>query len=297
VRAGIERLSARGAVVTVRVNAVATGLTAEDVDAIVCPGLSSVMLPKAERIEDIRKVDAWIELCERKAGIPVGTIRIIVMPETARGIRDAYELATACERVGNLVGALSGRSGDLVRSLGFQPTRVGVETLYIESHILLAARAAGMKWIELPQASMAAALEAHRFDLCQLNEPFYTAAVEAGKVRRLNPGYSMAEIADHYVTTNYFSHRDFAAKNPQLVRNFARVTYEAAAYTNAHHDETAQMMADVTKLPVEVFRKMSRPPGATNGNPALLQPVIDMAAKYGNIQRAFPAKDAYFGAA
>ena len=154
-----------------------------------------------------------------------------------------------------------------------------------------------MKWTELPQATMAAALEAHRIDLCQLNEPFYTAAVEAGKVRRINPGYSMAAIADHYVTTNYFAHRDFADKNPQLVRNFARVTYEAAAYTNAHHDETAQMMADVTKQPLEVFRKMPRPPGATNGNPALLQPVIDMAAKYGNIQRAFPAKDAYFGAA
>lgn len=153
-----------------------------------------------------------------------------------------------------------------------------------------------MKWTELPQATMAAALEAHRVDLCQLNEPFFTAGVEAGKIRRLNPGYSMAAIADHYVTTNYFSHREFAAKNPQLVRNFARVTYEAASYTNGHHDETAQMMADVTKQPIEIFRKMPRPPGATTGNPALLQPVIDMAAKYGNIAHAFPAKDAYFGA-
>ena len=146
VRAGIERLVARGVVVTVRVNAVATGLTAEDVDAIVAPGLRAVLLPKAERVEDIRKVDTWIELCERKAGIPVGTVRIIVLPETARGIRDAYELATACERIANLVGALSGRSGDLVRSIGFQPTRTGVETLYIESHILLAARAAGIAY-------------------------------------------------------------------------------------------------------------------------------------------------------
>jgi len=151
-----------------------------------------------------------------------------------------------------------------------------------------------MKWIELPQAAMAPALEAHRFDLCQLNEPFYTAAAQTGRVRRLNPGFSMGAIADHYVVAIYFAHQEFATKNPQLVRNFARVTYEAAAYTNAHHDETVQMMADVTKLPIEVYRKISRPPGATTGDPALLQPVIDIAAKYGNIPRAFAAKDAYF---
>jgi NitT/TauT family transport system substrate-binding protein len=153
-----------------------------------------------------------------------------------------------------------------------------------------------MKWVEIPQSALAAALEAHRIDICMLNEPYYTAAAMTGKVRRLNPGYTLSVIADHYPVAIYFSHRDFAAKNPQLVRNFARVTYESAAYTNAHHDETAQMMSEVTKLPVETIRKMSRPPSATSGEPALIQPVIDIAAKYGYIPRAFPAKEAYFSA-
>jgi len=151
-----------------------------------------------------------------------------------------------------------------------------------------------MKWIEIPNSAEAAAIEQHRIDVCQLNEPMYTAAIEGGKVRPLGDGLSGKAIADHYVIAVYFAHQDFATKNPEAVRAFARVTYEAARYTNGHHTETAQMMSDVTKIPLETMRKIFRAPAATTGDPTLLQPVIDLAAKYGNITQAFSAKDIYF---
>jgi len=56
------------------------------------------------------------------------------------------------------------------------------------------------------------------------------------------------------------------------------------------------MMADVSKIDVAIFSKMARVNGSTSGDPALIQPAIDAAAKYGYITRAFPAKEAYFGA-
>jgi hypothetical protein len=55
------------------------------------------------------------------------------------------------------------------------------------------------------------------------------------------------------------------------------------------------MMSNVTKIPLETFRKIFRAPTATSGDPLLLQPVIDLAAKYGNIRQGFPTKDIYFG--
>jgi len=146
VRAATEALGQRGVTVVVRVNAVETGLTGEDVEAVVGPGLFAIMIPKAENAADVRKVDAWIELFERKAGLALGSVAIIVMPETARGVRDAYELATACPRVANMCATLGSRAGDLTRSVGYKWTRAGNETLYMESHILLAARAAGMAY-------------------------------------------------------------------------------------------------------------------------------------------------------
>jgi citrate lyase subunit beta/citryl-CoA lyase len=146
VRAGIERSQARGVPIVVRVNGINTGLTGEDVEAIVTEGLVAVAIPKLERVEEVLKVDAWIELFERKAGMPVGGVEIVVLPETARGIMDIYQLATACPRVGNIVGGVGARSGDVTKAIGYKWTRAGLETLYSASHMLLAARAAGIEY-------------------------------------------------------------------------------------------------------------------------------------------------------
>jgi len=146
VRAGIERLRERRVPIVVRVNGVNTGLTGEDVEAIVTAGLVAVAVPKLERVEEVLKVDAWIELFERKAGLPLGTVEILALPETARGIMNAYQLATACPRVGNILGGVGARSGDVTKAIGYKWTRSGLETLYLASHVLLAARAAGIEY-------------------------------------------------------------------------------------------------------------------------------------------------------
>ena len=54
------------------------------------------------------------------------------------------------------------------------------------------------------------------------------------------------------------------------------------------------MMSDATKIPLAVIQKMTRVNAATTGDPALLQPAIDVAARYKILPRAFPAKEAYF---
>lgn len=154
-----------------------------------------------------------------------------------------------------------------------------------------------VKWVEIPNAAEAAAIQTHRVDACQLNEPQFTDAIETGKVRRLGDGLSSNAIAESFVIAIYFAQPAFAEKNPGLVRDFARITYESARYTNTHHAETAQVMSDFTKIPLDVMQKINRAPGATTGDPGLLQPVIDLAAKYGNISQVFAAKDAYFGMA
>ena len=146
VRAGITRLSQRGVAIFVRVNGVETGLTGEDIEAIVTPGLVAVAVPKLQYVEEVRKVDAWLELFERKAGMPVGGVKIVVLPETARGIQDVYQLLQACPRVGNVCGAPSVKSGDVSKAIGYQWTEGGLEMLYAQQHTLLAARAAGIEY-------------------------------------------------------------------------------------------------------------------------------------------------------
>jgi len=84
---------------------------------------------------------------------------------------------------------------------------------------------------------------------------------------------------------------DYAKAHPDIVAKFTKVLYESAAYTNKHHAETAAMMADVSKIPVETVEHMPRTDGATSLNPAQYQPVIDAAAKFKLIPRGFPARE------
>jgi citrate lyase subunit beta/citryl-CoA lyase len=146
VRAGIERSHKRGVPIVVRVNGLNTGLTGEDVEAVVTAGLVAIAIPKLEKVEEVLKVDAWVELFEQKAGLPPRTVEIVALPETARGIMDVYHLATACPRVGNIVGGVGARSGDVTKAIGYKWTRAGFETLGVASHMLLAARAAGIEY-------------------------------------------------------------------------------------------------------------------------------------------------------
>jgi len=151
-----------------------------------------------------------------------------------------------------------------------------------------------MKWVEIPNSAAGEAVALHRIDVCALQEPQLSAELAGGKVRALAPVYSA--VSDHFCFGVFFANADWAAKNTDAIKRWVRVTYEATTYTNAHHAETVEMMAEVTKIQPAVIAKMARVANATSSDPALLQPLIDAAAKYKNIDHAFPAKELFLGA-
>jgi NitT/TauT family transport system substrate-binding protein len=148
-----------------------------------------------------------------------------------------------------------------------------------------------LRWVELPSSAGAAALIDHRVDVASMNEPLITAARETGKIRVLAPYFNA--IAERFAVGIQFANADWAAKHQDVVRRYVSILYESSAYTNDHPDELAPLMAEQTKIPLDTLRKMSRTPVATSSDPGLLQPVIDVAARYGYIQRAFPARDLF----
>jgi citrate lyase subunit beta/citryl-CoA lyase len=129
----------------VRVNDFETALTWADLDAIVCPFIYAIMLPKVTGPEDVRRLDTILEFLERKHGIEVGTILIYPVLETANGMRQAYEVALASSRVVHM-GGLTGKDGDIARAIGFGWTPEGHEAFYYISKVLLDARAANVPY-------------------------------------------------------------------------------------------------------------------------------------------------------
>lgn len=134
-----------GRPVLVRVNGVATGLTREDLEAVVMPGLHGIFIAKVESPEDVRQVSAWLDDLEGRAGIEAGTVDVVCMLETANSVRIGYEIATASPRVGSLCFS-GGENGDLQTDLGCDWSVEGIEMLYARSKLVLDARAAGIDY-------------------------------------------------------------------------------------------------------------------------------------------------------
>lgn len=137
-----ERLPAFGAKPTyVRVNALPSGQTMDDLDAVVQPALQGIVLPKASSAADVHVADHLLFVAERRAGSEVGAISLIVTIEGVDGAAACREILRASPRVtGVLVGIA--QDGDTQRELGYRWTPEGLETLYLRSRVLLEGRAA-----------------------------------------------------------------------------------------------------------------------------------------------------------
>ena len=154
VRRVLEDLGAQGQTLFVRVNALDTGQTFDDFEAIVCSGLSGILLPKVSGPQDIIAVDQVLSWFERRAGVPNGSVLIHPLLETASGMRLAYEIGIASPRIAYM-GAGSAKGGDIARAIGYEWTPEGQETLFVRSKVLLEARAANVPypmtglWVDL----------------------------------------------------------------------------------------------------------------------------------------------------
>ena len=146
VRSAIERMGFAGVEITVRINSIDTAYWQDDLEAIVPLKPDLIMPPKASSAEDMRTLDAYIAKVEEKAGIPVGTVKLIPLIETALGVERAFEIASACPRVTALF--LGGE--DLTADLRCKRTKAGNEIDYARKRLVCAARAAGVDVYDTP---------------------------------------------------------------------------------------------------------------------------------------------------
>jgi citrate lyase subunit beta/citryl-CoA lyase len=126
-----------GKTIIVRVNGLASGHFEADIEAIACPTLDLVNLPKPESPDDVKACAAALAKCERKLGLaPVGILANI---ESPRAYRLASEIAAASPRVQGLqVGY-----GDLIEPLDIDRYNPRViEQILV--HVRIAAGEAGV---------------------------------------------------------------------------------------------------------------------------------------------------------
>lgn len=136
----LKTIDYEGTEIAVRINGLDTPFGQQDLEAIVRAKPDIIRLPKTETPQDVIEVEKAISEIEEKIGMEIGTIKMMAAVESALGILNAYEIATASSR---LVGIAIGAE-DFVTDMKTTRSLEGVELLTARSQLLLAARAAGI---------------------------------------------------------------------------------------------------------------------------------------------------------
>jgi len=141
----LQSLDFGGAEYLVRINPAGSGLETADLAAVLPHRPMGVVLPKVESGEALRWVSARIAETEQAHGWPVGGIRLIAIVETALGVVNLREIASADARLDALVFG----SEDFAGSVGAVRTPAAWEVFYARSAVVTHAAAFGLQAIDM----------------------------------------------------------------------------------------------------------------------------------------------------
>ncbi|HEY8765727.1 MAG TPA: CoA ester lyase [Dehalococcoidia bacterium] len=145
-RKAIETMPRSDYEMYVRVNGSWSGLMEDDLNEIVRPGLDGVVISKAESAESIELLAEQLTGLEIEHGMEAGSVAIMPLIETAKGVAKCYEICKASPR---LTGAIFGAE-DYATDMGIERTADGAEILWARTQIAITCRAAGIEAIDTP---------------------------------------------------------------------------------------------------------------------------------------------------
>jgi NitT/TauT family transport system substrate-binding protein len=145
-------------------------------------------------------------------------------------------------------------------------------------------------FIELPYSEMPAALQAGRIDAAVLDN---TADPTLGK-----PGDPLHVLSAVFFTVAprlegavWYSTTTWVASHRQQAKAFVSVMKQTALWANAHHDDSATILAAHIARSVDQIKGSKRVIYGTDISPALVQPELDLAYKYGLLAQPVQAHD------
>ena len=140
-----------------RVNALDTGLTLDDLAAVVKPGLDALLIPKVNGAADLERIGHYLDALEAKAGMPRGSVKLAsVATETAKAMFALGSYAPAHPR---LI-ALTWGAEDLSAALGATDNKE-------PDGVVDVSLSAGPRAV--PVRGLGRRSRGHRYDLCRFS--------------------------------------------------------------------------------------------------------------------------------
>ena len=146
--------------------------------------------------------------------------------------------------------------------------------------------AASVKFVELRPTEEADALQQGRVDACVLAEPVLSEDIAESRVKPISKIYGIA-YGDRFSMALFFASVHWLNNNGVVARKFAAALSEASLWASAHPEQAAVILNKYTNLHVPRAQMIV----ARSLDVGIIQPVLDVAAKYKMIPRTMKAEE------
>ena len=148
-----------------------------------------------------------------------------------------------------------------------------------------------VNFVEIPTIAQAPAIAQGRIHGGVIVEPLYTQAkanlVTVGRV------YEAVNKKGPFQTLGVVANKDWTDRNGPLARRASFAIRAAARWANRHHAECGPLLAAYTKISPDVIAAYPRIAFAESNNSTLVQPVVDMLARFGFLASGFDAASVF----
>ncbi|HET9589111.1 MAG TPA: CoA ester lyase [Anaerolineales bacterium] len=129
----------------IRINSIGSGIEKYDLAAALATNPDAIVVPKIESADQVRWASEHIETYELSSNVKVGSIRLLLGVETAKGILNLREIAEADPRLEAIIFGAE----DYAASVGATRTKEATEVLYARSAVVTACAANDLQAIDM----------------------------------------------------------------------------------------------------------------------------------------------------
>ena len=129
----------------IRINSIGSGLEKRDLAAALATNPDTIVVPKIETAEQVKWVSDQIETYELSSKLNIGTVRLLIGVETAKGILNLKEISGADKRLEAII--FGGE--DYAALIGATRTKAATELIYARQAVVTACAANDLQAIDI----------------------------------------------------------------------------------------------------------------------------------------------------
>lgn len=148
-----------------------------------------------------------------------------------------------------------------------------------------------VRFVEITLSAEVDAVESGRVDAAVIDSLHDTTAGEPNDPLRRLCSSTLDAVSMNFAPSVWFTTPTWLSAHPDAAIAFMRAMRQTAVWANTHRPQSAAILAAHTNQAVAEVQRVRRVTYGETITPELIQPPIDVAARYGLIKANFPATD------